>query len=123
MDGIFLMRKLSPDVAILPVKSGERPLSGLAGNVDWVTGGFLSRLIKKGRVQELDGEVLMYSNREKFPFPLVFAFFRDGDSLRGTIKRVIENLGAKKVFLDFSVIPFLEISVGDIEIIKYVNMV
>jgi hypothetical protein len=121
MEGISLMRNFSPDLAIIPVQIGVRPISGLAGDIDWICGGILSNLIKNGKVVERDGEVLMYSNLKKFPFPLVFTFFDGVSSLHRTVNRVLEYIGAKKVFLDLSTIEDIEIEKKDIHIIKFVK--
>jgi len=119
MEGITLMRTISPDLAIIPVQIGLRPLSGLAGEIDWICGGILSNLIKNGKVVEKDGEVLMYSNLKKFPFPLVFTFFEGSSTLHRTVNRLLEDMGAKKVFLDLSLIEEIEIEKKDIDIIKF----
>jgi len=119
MEVISFMRNLSPDLAIIPVQIGIRPISGLAGEIDWICGGVLSHLIKNGKVLECDGETLMYSNFKKFPFPLVFVFFDGFQSLSRTIKKVIEDTGAKKIFLNLATLDDIEIEKKDIEIIKF----
>lgn len=121
MEGIWAMRNLTPDLAIIPVKIKQRPFSGLAGNIDWICGGILSKLIKDGKVSETDGEVLMYSNLKKFPFPLVFAFFDGSQSLSATVQKVIKNIGVKRVFLDISNSEDIDIE-GDVDIIKYTKL-
>jgi len=115
------MRILSPDLAIIPVQIGVRPFSGLAGDIDWICGGILSNLIKNGKVAEKDGEVLMYSNLKKFPFPVVFAFFEGSKSLHTTVNRILECMDARRVFLDLSTVEDIEVEKKGIDVLKFVK--
>lgn len=55
------------DLAVLPCFEDERPLQGLAGLVDWRTGGALSALLRDGFYTARAGEDLLWPGRRTLP--------------------------------------------------------
>jgi len=75
------------------VGEAERPLSGLAGLVDWRLAGRLSRLIRSGLLTGASGEALLMPPGARLPFERLFLF--GTGSLRdpaGLSARVLEAL-------------------------------
>lgn len=117
---ILLMVEIHPDIAVLPVKCGEKPLKGIAGRIDWICGGVLSRFIFSGKVKEESGEKFLYYNPEKFDFPLIFLFYSDEDSLKVEAEKVITDISPRRVFIDLSIVrSSIELNVDGIEVFMY----
>lgn len=55
------------DLAVLPFFEDERPLQGLAGLVDWRTGGSLSALLREGFCRGAAGETVLLPGRRTLP--------------------------------------------------------
>jgi Cytosol aminopeptidase family, N-terminal domain len=55
------------DLAVLPCFEDERPLQGLAGLVDWRTGGSLSALLRTGFCTGAAGEAVLLPGRRTLP--------------------------------------------------------
>jgi Cytosol aminopeptidase family, N-terminal domain len=55
------------DLAVLPFFEDERPLQGLAGLVDWRTGGSLSALLRRGFCTGAAGEAVLLPGRPTVP--------------------------------------------------------
>lgn len=55
------------DLAVLPIFEDERPLQGLAGLVDWRTGGSLSVLLRSGFCTGAAGEAVLLPGRRTVP--------------------------------------------------------
>lgn len=55
------------DLAVLPCFEDERPLQGLAGLVDWRTGGSLSALFRSGFCTGAAGEAVLLPGRRTLP--------------------------------------------------------
>lgn len=55
------------DLAVLPFFEDERPLQGLAGLVDWRTGGSLSALLRAGFCRGVAGEAVLLPGRRTLP--------------------------------------------------------
>jgi hypothetical protein len=75
------------------VSEGERPLSGLAGLVDWRLAGRLSAMIRSGLLTGSSGEALLTPPGTRLPFEKLFLF--GTGSLRdpaGLSARVLEAL-------------------------------
>ncbi len=53
------------EVLALPFFSDLRPLRGAAGLVDWRMGGFLSKLLIRGRIDGSPGELTLLPSRER----------------------------------------------------------
>ena len=117
---IFFIEEISPDIVILPIKCGERPIKGIAGKMDWICGGVILRLIETNKVEEKEGEKILYFNPKKFPFPLLFVFYSRTALLQKNLQSVIKNLSPKKVFIDTSQLSgSLELKMNGIEIFTY----
>lgn len=117
---VFLMTELNPDIAILPVRCKERPVKGIAGRVDWICGGILTRYIVEGRVKERSGEKFLYYNPTKFKFPIVFLFYSNEKFLKASIEDVIKDISPNRVFVDISVVSCsIELNVNGVEVFIY----
>jgi hypothetical protein len=55
------------DVGVLPFFEDERPLQGLAGFVDWRTGGVLSSLLRQGFCSGRSGEAVLLPGERNLP--------------------------------------------------------
>jgi hypothetical protein len=55
------------DVGVLPYFEDERPLQGLAGFVDWRTGGLLSGLLRRGFCSGRSGEAVLLPGGRNLP--------------------------------------------------------
>jgi hypothetical protein len=61
------VKKLHTEVLAAGIFEDVRPLRGPAEEVDWVTGGLLSALIRKGRVTGKRGEAVLMATQNKIP--------------------------------------------------------
>ncbi len=78
------VRFIAPDLAKLdelkreaiavPMFEDERPLRGALGLIDWRMGGFMSKLILRGRLSGAMGETLLVPVRPRLSFEKVFVF-------------------------------------------------
>ncbi len=59
------------DVLVLPIFADERPLTGLAGLVDWRLRGALSQWLMSGFATGAERERVLYPSRGRLTFPLV----------------------------------------------------
>lgn len=62
---------LRADVLVLPIFSDERPLTGLAGLVDWRLRGALSQWLVSGFATGAERERVLYPSRGRVTFPVV----------------------------------------------------
>ncbi|MDD9933314.1 MAG: hypothetical protein OXT09_06920 [Myxococcales bacterium] len=58
----------------LPFFADERPLRGAAGLVDWRLCGFLSSLLRSGKLEGVAGETVLLPARPKLPVDKLFLF-------------------------------------------------
>jgi hypothetical protein len=63
--------RIQTDILVLGIFSDERPLPGLAGEVDWFTCGILSRLIRSNKITGVFGEQTLLATERKLPAPKV----------------------------------------------------
>jgi len=82
----------------------ERPLTGLAGLLDWRLCGALSRAILDGTFAPEKGEVLLLPSRGRLPMPRVFCFGlpaepEPAEALAGRVLKVLARAGARSVAL------------------------
>lgn len=63
--------RIQADILVLGIFSDERPLSGLAGEVDWFACGIVSRLIRGNKVRGALGEQTLLATERKLPAPKV----------------------------------------------------
>ena len=59
--------KVRTEVLVLGIFQDVRPLKGLAGEVDWIHCGILSRLILSGRISGKIGESTLLATQHKLP--------------------------------------------------------
>jgi hypothetical protein len=107
------LRFVAPDLRRLDEAEAEvvacgvfrdvRPLSGLAGLVDWRLAGKLSRLAKKGFLQGDVGELVVLPARPRLPFEKLLVFglgpragFGDG-TFRAVLERALDALAGLQV--------------------------
>jgi hypothetical protein len=87
----------------------ERPLSGLAGLLDWRLAGRLSRLAKQGFLVGDVGEVLVIPSRPRLPFDKLLACGLgprssfDDETFRAVLARILDavaGLSVKKALIE-----------------------
>lgn len=67
------IKKIEADAIIVGFYEDERPLKGLAGEIDWLLCGSLSKiLLSSGRLKGAVGEVALFSSRGKIPAEKIF---------------------------------------------------
>ncbi len=101
--------EITSELLIAGMWRDSRPLSGLAGLLDWRLGGRLSRLAKQGFLVGDLGEVLALPGRPRLPFDKVIicglgtrASF-DASAFRTALERihdVISGLSARKAIIE-----------------------
>ncbi len=62
------------EVLAVPIAEGERPPGGVAGLVDWRSGGRISDLIRRGFIRGVVGEAVLLPGKPKLPFDKVLCF-------------------------------------------------
>src|SRR5215510_10836977 len=85
--------EMSAEVALCGIYRDERPLSGLAGLLDWRLAGRLSRLAKQGFLLGEVGELLAVPVRPRLPFDkiLVAGLGPRGAFGDSTFRKVLER--------------------------------
>ncbi|HEX9020091.1 MAG TPA: M17 family peptidase N-terminal domain-containing protein [Nitrospirota bacterium] len=66
------IKKLETEALIVGFHEDVRPLKGLAGELDWLLCGALSRLILKNKLRGALGEVALLTSRGKVPARKIF---------------------------------------------------
>ncbi len=66
------IKKIEADAIIVGFYEDERPLKGLAGEIDWLLCGSLSQILLSGRLKGAVGDVALFSSRGKIPAEKIF---------------------------------------------------
>lgn len=66
------IKKILTDAVIVGIYEDERPLKWLAGELDWLLCGSLSRIVLSGRLRGSLGEVALVASRGKIPAEKIF---------------------------------------------------
>lgn len=66
------IKKMVTDAVIVGIYEDERPLRGLAGELDWLLCGSLSRIVSTGRLRGALGEAALVASRGKIPADKIF---------------------------------------------------
>lgn len=66
------IKKLETEAVIVGFFEDVRPLKGIAGALDWLLCGSLSRLITGKKIRGAVGDIALLTSRDKIPAPKIF---------------------------------------------------
>lgn len=96
------LTKIEDKIIVAGFFSDVRPLKGLAGEIDWLFNGQISKLILDGKLTgQTDDSLLLYSNRLRTRNILLLGMGRrekfDSSAVKNTAKLLVNKLSAMNI--------------------------